>query len=135
MKNLTNQFIAGLLLLCFSVTIVPLNFLHEHSHEHLSEETHCELNDKIHTDDACHFTIFHNTITENHCSHKSHFTANELECDFCKNSTSQREVYTVLQNSDKLIQQYHSILIALQLEQHQQSFTGLIFNKGSPFLG
>ena len=59
MKNLTNQFIACFLLLCFSVTIVPLSFIHEHSHEH-SEEIHCNINDEIHSDDACHFSLYHN---------------------------------------------------------------------------
>jgi len=133
-KNLTNQFIACFLLLCFSVTIVPLSFIHEHSHEH-SEEIHCNINDEIHSDDACHFSLYHNVLTESHCNHKAHFTDYKLDCEFCKMLNSQRDDYGIIKENNKQIREYFSVLIALNFEQHQQSFSELVFNKGSPVLG
>ena len=132
MKKITNKIIACFLLLCFSVTIVPLNFLHEHDH---TEETHCDINDEIHSDNACHFSFFQSEFSESHCSHQAHITEYELDCEFCKILNSQRSSYAILKEDNKSIQQFFSVLVALQLEQHQQSFTGLVFNKGSPFLG
>ena len=133
MKNLTNQFIACFLLLCFTVTIVPLNFIHEHNHEH-AEETHCDINDEIHSDDACHFSLYHNKLTENHCEHKAHFIAYELDCEFCKVLNSQRDSYAILKQSNKQVQANYSKLVALNFEHHNQSFADLFYNKGPPFI-
>ena len=131
MKNLTNQLIAFLLLLCYAVTIVPLNFIHEHSHNH-SEEVHCDINDKVHSDDACHFSLFHNQLKEKHCDHNAHISENEIGCEFCEILNSQRVDYSILKENSKQTQRYFSVLVALNLEHHEESFADLVFNKGPP---
>ncbi len=134
MKNIKNQLIAFSLLLCFAVTIVPLNFSHEHTHGH-SEKSHCDKDDLIHSDDACHFSLYHNVLTENHCEHKAHFTDFELDCELCKILNNQRVDYAILKQQKKQIQANFSKLVALNFEQLQQSFSVLVFNKASPYLG
>lgn len=131
MKNLTNQLIAFFLLLCFAVTIVPLNFIHEHSHSH-SEEIYCDINDQVHSDDACHFSLYHNQLEEKHCEHKAHISENEIECEFCKMLNSQREIYLSLKEENQLAKHNFSILLALKFVHHNQSFSDLFYNKGPP---
>ncbi|MDB4534522.1 hypothetical protein N9242_06580 [Vicingaceae bacterium] len=131
MKNLTNQLIAFFLLLCFAVTIVPLNTFHNHSHNH-SEKTHCDINDEIHSDDACHFSLYHNQLEEKHCDHNAHFSDNDVECELCKMLNSQRDDYSILKQNNKLTQKHFSVLVALNLEHHEQSFSDLFYNKGPP---
>ena len=133
MKNLTNQLIAFLLILCFAVTIVPFNFIHEHTHSHAhAEESHCDINDKIHSDDACHFSLYHNQLEEKHCDHKAHISENEVECELCDMLNSQREHYTSLEDQAKFIQANYSVLLALKLEHHSKSHADLFYNKGPP---
>lgn len=50
---------------------------HHHHHEH-SSITHFE-EDEL---DACHRSLYHNDQT-NGCSHTSHLTEHEEDCDFC----------------------------------------------------
>ncbi len=131
MKNLTNQLIAFLLLLCFAVTIVPLNFIHQHSHSHL-EEAHCEINDKLHSDDSCHFSLYHNQLEEKHCAHKAHFSENEIECEFCNMLNFQRENHIFIKEESKFAKHNFSILLAHKFTHHNQSFSDLFYNKGPP---
>ena len=131
MKNLTNQIIAFFLLLCFVVTIVPLNFIHEHSHSH-TEEIYCDINDNVHSEDACHFSLYHNQLEEEHCKHKAHISENEIECEFCKMLTSKREIDSSLKEETKHAKHNFSLLLALKFAHHKQSFTDLYYNKGPP---
>jgi hypothetical protein len=130
-KNLTNQLIALFLLLCFAVTIVPLNFIHEHSHSH-SEEVHCDINDKVHSDDACHFSLFHNQLEEKHCDHNAHISENEIGCEYCQMLNSQREIYLSLKEEAKYVKPNVSLILALKFTHHNQSFSDLFYNKGPP---
>jgi hypothetical protein len=130
-KNLSNQLIAFLLLLCFAVTIVPLNFIHEHSHSH-SEEAHCDINDKVHSDDACHFSLYHNQLEEKHCDHNAHISDNDVECEFCKMLNSQRDNYLSHKEETKYAKHNISILLAVKFTHYNQSFSDLHYNKGPP---
>ncbi|MGB0887087.1 MAG: hypothetical protein ACPGSL_03095 [Vicingaceae bacterium] len=131
MKNLTNKIIAFFLLLCFAVTIVPLNTFHKHTHTH-AEETHCDINDKVHSDDGCHFSLYHNQIEEKHCDHNAHILTYEIECEFCKVLNSQRDKSISIKEDVKYANHNLSILLTLQLSNYNQSHSDLNYNKGPP---
>jgi hypothetical protein len=131
-KNLSNQLIAFFLLLCLTVTIVPLNTFHKHFHDH-SEKHHCDINDKVHSDNACHFSLYHNQLEEKHCDHNAHFSGYEIECEFCKMLNSQRDNYVSLTEETKNVEQNISVLLAIKLSNHNKSFADLFYNKGPPF--
>ena len=82
--KIIHPYIATLLLVLFSITFVPVNFLHHHAeeehatamHNHqLAEQHHCELDD---------YYCDASTQTQ-HCDHPQHIaktTANCFSCEF-----------------------------------------------------
>lgn len=126
-----NQIIAFILLLCFAVAIVPLNMVHDHSHDH-SEKAHCDINDEVHSDDACHFSLYHNQLEEKHCTHKAHFSENEMECELCKMLNSQRDDHAFLKEESKFANRNLSVLVAITYTHHSQTHADLYYNKGPP---
>lgn len=89
MSDRNKQLIAYFLLLCLSITLLPLIPLHSHE-----EDTHrCELNEDI-ENNLCHVTIYHSDYQDYQCDHDRHFSKTSEDCDFCEYLSSRRQLIT-----------------------------------------
>ncbi len=88
MRKRNKQFIAYVLLLCLSITLLPINPFHNHE-----EESHsCEINTELEKN-SCHLTVYHSESQENHCEHDHHFSKSSEDCEFCEYINTRRQLF------------------------------------------
>ena len=88
----TRQLTAYFLLLSVVTTVIPFNlFLHHHHHE---DHAHCDETNHVLESDPCHISIYHSRSEEHKCSHESHVTVADEDCQYCQFHITERAKYT-----------------------------------------
>ncbi len=129
MRRFVNPFLSGLLLLCFSVTVIPFSLFHHH-HE---DEEHCDASDVAHESNPCHVSIYHaNEVEKPKCKHEAHFSEKQIDCELCKIIISDRSKYVVA-GGDQIW--YDPILpdnVDSNFAEYARAETSVLFNRGPP---
>jgi len=127
-NRLTNQLISYLLLLCISVTIVPLNLLHHHK-----EEAHCDKSNNELENNLCHISSYHaHELDKAHCEHKTHFNKKHEHCEFCKIITVNRNKYVANSHYSFIPNQLSSTNIVIAYSFFPNAVSSVIFSRGPP---
>ncbi|UTW63163.1 hypothetical protein KFE98_03125 [bacterium SCSIO 12741] len=66
-------------LLVFSA--IPFTGLHDHEEEH---DHHCHIDHGDQEEDLCHIALYHPDESVGDCNHEAHYSAEELECEWCQ---------------------------------------------------
>lgn len=81
MMSQVKSLVAYFLLLCITVSIIPLNLLHHHEEENLV----CDPTNLSKENDLCHQTIYHaDSIPDIQCDHHTHIDKDQDQCEFCQ---------------------------------------------------
>ena len=90
MSNQFKIYISYFLILCITVSLIPLNLLHHHE----SPDIVCVDLDSSIESDPCHQEIFHsNAFTDFQCDHNTHLDRETEHCEFCELLTTRHSLY------------------------------------------
>ena len=90
MKNQVKTYIAYFLILCVTVSIVPLNLIHHHE----SFEIVCAELDPTEENNPCHQTLYHSASFDDAlCEHTTHLKKEVEDCEFCELLTTRHSFY------------------------------------------
>ena len=129
MKWQVKTFVAYFLLLCITVSIIPLNLLHHHERE----EIPCNPANLSEENDLCHQTIYHSFSFENiPCDHQCHIEKEQEHCEFCQLLTTRLYNYLppVIDWINPIFQPGEEIASYKSFFPYTPSIT--VFNRGPP---
>jgi len=127
-NRLVNILISSVLLLCISVTIVPLNLLHQHK-----AETHCDKTNRKLENSPCHISTYHSSdLTKIHCQHKNHLEKKHSHCKFCKFLNTNRSKYLKTHSYINTPIQFSKAIIVFEHTVFSKTFSSVIFSRGPP---
>ena len=90
MKNPVKSYIAYFLLLCITVSIIPLNLFHHHE----SAEIICVNPESAEEQNPCHQVVFHSSnLQDVQCDHPMHLDREVEHCEFCELLTTRHNTY------------------------------------------